>query len=120
VGLDLTLVPVRDTNIFNPQSWPGEILAYDRLALDRERPLVAAIRDLPSTRVPSYIDFRWYGQEGLRGAITCANGAELTVVRAGAIASLDYPSEDATDWNGAVLALVRSLPPMTWIVLWWH
>lgn len=46
-------------------------------------------------------------------------GAPLTGLSAGELSNVEVPA-DATQWNRAVFAMIRELPPETLIVLWWH
>ena len=111
--LDLTLVLIKDTSFWTD---------YNRLILSRDMDLFAQLifvlnHPMPvcQTRpLPEDVDFRW----NTWGVLEDARGVPLRYLPAHELAKIDVSTTD--QWNRAIFALVRTLPPLTPIVLWWH
>jgi len=110
---------------FKQDSW----LCYDRLGLNRNYELFAQIDEeksrMPAIEavcdpkdIPQGKRVHWYGDDGLKTITEDPYGCGLTYVDAREFANVE-PGETG-DWNKAVLAFLKALPPETPIVLWWH
>ena len=113
MGVDLALVPKNDPPI---GVW---FLAYERIDLDRQNSLFAAVRKVKQHDLPSTTRFEWYSDSGLEVRTTDQYNEPLKYIFAGDLAAVKLP-KDTTQKNKAVWAFLRGLDPATPIVLWWH
>jgi hypothetical protein len=133
MGLDLTLVPIRN---HKQMTW---WLAYDRFALDRDGlgHMIGGMGEeeheslsVKTKRVPKKIKFDWYGDDGCDQTKTDSYGDDLEYALAGDLAEamkscISAAQEDGdgrkfSPWNLAVCAFIRALPKETPVVLYWH
>ena len=125
MGLDLTVCPIKYGERDSFDWWLG----HERLGFEREYDLFEQIEsrgrqepDEPIEKVcnpqpiPPHIKFEWYGDEGIEDRKENPYGEPLTFVRA-----FEFLKVQAKNpWNKCVVDFLKSLPPQTPIVLWWH
>jgi len=121
MGLDLTLLPLRDPREVGEVS----VLAYNRLSFDRDSELFGQITDIDGSEptikplaIPPQMWVTTYEDEGLDRTRTDKYGTELTFVYAKELKKLKLP-EDVSARNRAIKAFVDALPNDTPIILWW-
>jgi hypothetical protein len=121
MGLDLSVVPV---NYHQMDWWLGN----NRLGFNRDYFLFEQIDSKGRTDLdplpkicnpkplPPNVQFDWYDDEGLETITTDPYGTPLTYVTAGELAEV----KSEHDWNAAIIAMMKALPPQTPVVLYWH
>lgn len=107
MGLELTLYP--ETTHKSPLGFCG----YDRLSFEREEHLVDQIKSINRQLLDRPLLINDEGGRHIESRD--AYGLPLRQCSAGALAHVS----SGNDWNNAVLAFVRALPPQTAIVLYW-
>jgi hypothetical protein len=112
MGVDLTLVPIRDDSPRMPWWLEGS-----RLDLHRDYAVWNLIE--PVKRIPDGVRFSRYSDEGIEDRNDDQYGNPLTYITAGDLAIVKLHKQ-ASLWNQACWAFIRALPPKTKIVLWWH
>ena len=123
MGLDLTVCPVR----YGGNRW---WLGYTRIAFDRDYNLFGQIAktawtDFEPTLKPTPLSFNvsfdWYGDEGVEQITEDAYGEPLTFVFAEEFRCIETenPEFELSEWNKAVLLMLRALPNKTPVVLYW-
>ena len=113
MGVDLTLCPEPHYT-----GGSGSFLAYDRIALARDRDLWDRLAEtLPTETLPVGVTVEWYGDEGIEPLTEDPYGTRLTWARAASFAAID-PGE--TRHNRAVWAFLAALAPDRRVVLYWH
>lgn len=102
---------------FNRWPIPGSPpLCHHRLKLDHS---AGSIEDeLKAVAVPLPEGAYWYSDDGLKVETTDCYGEPLTWVPAHTLASR-LEQLDLQDWDLALLAYVKALPPGAQVVLWW-
>lgn len=114
MGVDLTLV-------FDKYDLPGPVLAFDRLSFKgRHYDLWSRLKDL-ATPISEGVD--WYGDEGIERRTDDQYGDPLTVITAHQFMKAwneFLPDSHWGDWDLAMAALIKALPPGANIVLWFH
>ncbi len=116
MGVDLTLVPER----FAPSDC---MLGVTRFMLDRNSDMFNVLRKLPINRFSSKFRYWKYGDDGLETVNRTPYDDPLTFLYASDFSELpaDFnEEEELSEYNSAVFAFIRKLPPETRILLWWH
>jgi len=111
MGIDLTLHPIKFAHL---KDW---WLLTESLSMDRDYALYDQIKNLGSIR--ANIEGRRiqrYEDDGLKEIIEDAYGSPLHYVLAGQLATILPES----DWNKAIVAFLKALPPSTPVLLYWH
>jgi len=94
-------------------------LAYDRLGLRQDYSLFAAIKEQCKPKpIPEDMGILWYENGGLKETTVDAYGKPLTYLTAGELGKVILPN--TSDWNKAIFDFIKTLPPETMIILWWH
>ena len=125
MGLDLTVCLIS-----YPNTWWW--LGNNRLSFDRCYYLFEQImnrgRQEPEDKIeqvcqpkplPPDVKFDWYGDEGIEEEKTDPYGDPLTFCYAHEFNEIKT-DENIGPWNNAILIFLKSLPPNTPVVLWWH
>ncbi len=121
MGTDLTLATRRYATL---DYW----LAHNRISLDRDYHLFEQIENIgrntgaqqvckPHPLIPS-VRVDWYKDGGVEEITEDAYGAPLTYLTAGELVLVN--TQEASEWNQAVFAFFRALPPEIQVLLYWH
>jgi len=120
MGLDLTVAPIQ----FHTMDW---WLANNRLSFDRNYALFSQIAPIgrgdgklvcKPKPLPEGKRLDWYADEGCKQVTEDPYGTPLTYVPAAEFRKVK--PKGTNDWNKAILAFLKTLPPDTPVVLWWH
>ncbi len=125
MGLDLTLLPLRDASSIGEKS----VLCYDRLDFDRDYRIFNQIcpesgdtsvkRTVDPLPIPPQMWVETYEGEGIRRTREDKYGTNLTFIYAQKLKKLKL-TPDATPKNKAIKAFVDALPDDIPIILFWH
>lgn len=63
----------------------------------------------------------WYKDEGIDDSTKSPYGDRLTYVTAGELCKVKLDTRFPThQFNKAIFAMIRELPPESWVILYWH
>jgi hypothetical protein len=115
MGIDLTLMP---------DKWPGlsvhgAPLGFDRLGLQCGH--CDLFQELESVATVAPHGIYYYGDEGIARETENPYGRPVSFVTAGQIVKiLDSIEWEWREWDAAVWAFIRALPPDRRVFLWFH
>jgi len=123
MGLDLTLLPLRDARSIGEAS----ALCHDRLTFDRDYEIFGQIIDcgegkkptIKTNPIPPQMWVEIYEDEGIERTREDKYGTVLTFIYAQQLKELKV-GDDATSRNKAIKAFIDALPSDTPIILFWH
>ncbi len=128
MGLDLTLMPLRDA-----RALAGSIVGYDRLQFDRQYSVFAQIADVDGKSavpdegieaivrtypLPPGVSVLIYEDEGINTTRRNPYEEEMVYALARELGALKLP-ENATPKNKAIMAYINALEKDTPIILEW-
>ena len=129
MGLDLTLMPLRDA-----RELAGTVLGYDRMQFDRQYAIFAQIADVDGKSavpdegveaivrthpLPPSVKVGIYGDEGIKTTRENPYGEEMVYALAKELGALRLP-ENATQKNRAIMAYINALEKDTPVILEWR
>ena len=129
MGLDLTLMPLRDA-----RELAGTVLGYDRMQFDRQYAIFVQIADVDGKSavpdegveaivrthpLPPAVKVGIYGDEGINTTRENPYGEEMVYALAKELGALRLP-ENATQKNRAIMAYINALEGDTPVILEWR
>lgn len=120
MGMDLTLLPLKEGALSDTH-----VLCYERLSFDRNYKIFDQIKsdksdigEIETQSIPPQMWIETYEDEGIQATRKDKYGTELTFVYAQQLKKLKMPKV-ASPKNKAIKAFIDALPDQTAIILFW-